>query len=143
MKVLIFFTVLLCCFDSGFAQQRQDTVYIYFDKLSEDKYESDAVSKGSKIINKYRRREDDGHIYFYISDELFIFNKNNKADTLDITFSDNISFRDMDYLNTIREKLKSKYFFKKDVFEKVYLLEIKRNNIIKYDVTWATDIIVE
>ena len=144
VKIYILLSFLLLCISSAAVSQTQkDTVHIFFDRLSDEQYNTYTPSGDYDSINKYRKRVNSDYIYFYIANELFTFNKNKKPDTLGTDYLNNIELVSIDYINNVRQKVKHIYFFKKDVFKKIYLLDKQEGIILRYEVSWASDLIIE
>lgn len=145
MRKLLFLILILFYSTYIFSQTKPDTVYVYFGKANQKNFKGDISQKYTFIDNyKYHKREDTERILFFINDEKFLFDKDlHRVDTCNINLLRNVPLRSLKYLSAIRVKLKSVYFFKKDVFDKIYLLEPRGDRILKYEVAWITDLLVD
>ncbi len=140
------YTILLLSAVNLFSQSEKETAYLLFDTNEKEKCEIsiEQTHKNKKekgLIQKYRKEKIRDRITFYICEESFLLDKKSKIDTCNYKNLSKIKFETLETLKSKRKTLKSKYFFKNSVFNKIYLVEKQKSIIIKYPVIWNSDLI--
>lgn len=136
--IVLFLLTLIFLSAKCYGQNIQDQVYIIFDVTSNENCES--KKDGSTVLksDKFKKVDTRNELtFFYICDELFVFNKKSGvSDTLSIH---DVPGEDIIDLNDMIEIYKSQNprQFKHHIFEEIFLLEKKPNNtFISYRVIW-------
>ena len=114
-------------------------MFLLFDSNNKETCIIGESIKHGTIVNKYRKEEGKNHITFYICEEIFVMDKKSKIDTCKIESLKNIKFETLKTLDDKRAK--QVHVFKHSVFEKIFIVEKNKKNIIKYPVLWTTDLI--
>lgn len=136
--LISFFLFSLICFSQN---KKKETVFLLFDKQSDEKYLLEDGSGNTIEVNKFRKEVQGEHIYFKICDEIFSTHKTKSfKETCPIEYLDSIELVDIIYL---KEKYDAEFEFKHHVFDKIFFIEkISAKKIIKYEVSWVDEIIM-
>ncbi|RAV27417.1 hypothetical protein [Sinomicrobium soli] len=141
MKYLVFYIFMLPLF--AFSQKTEkETIYILFDIANKEKCEVEIEGKGIQRINKYRISKSMDNTFYYICDEIFVPKKGGEVDTCSVKNLKKIDIKNIDYLIDVKKK-KTESFFKNSIFKKIYFIEPHKDYLMKYEVSWATDLIIE
>lgn len=132
---LILSKIAVIIFLLSFSQTEKETVYLLFDRTSDEKCEVDIEGKGMSNVQKYRVSQKKGGYRFYICDEKFDFLKP-CADTSSIKHIKNYKIVDLKY---IVEK-KNNEILRDNPFKKIFLIEkISEHRLVKYEVIWVDE----
>lgn len=146
MKKVIYLFIYLCVYSYTFSQDKKETGYLFFDKKSKEKCkvfteQTARNKKGIEFVKKYTKKERDDQVTFFICQESFVLDKKQKIDTCSVSFLKKIKFETLESIEKKRSKAKNVSFFKNSVFDKLYLIEVFEDKMIKYPVIWNTDLI--
>jgi hypothetical protein len=136
--IVLFLLTLIFLSAKCYGQNVQDQVYIFFDVTSNENCES--KKDGSTVLksDKFKKVDTRNELtFFYIRDELFVFNK--KTGVSDTLLIHDVPGEDIIDINEMIEIYKSQNpsQFKHHIFEEIFLLEKKPNNtLISYRVIW-------
>ena len=141
-RILIILVFLGSIFTYTDAQEKRDIAYLPFHKDSLVKCEIEDGDGNLLNPSKYRKLSIQNISFFYICDELFKLKSKKRIDTSSVNSINNIKYWTLDEMNAKRDSLKNTYFFKKDVFKEIYLIEPYEDKVIVYPVIWYTDLVM-
>ena len=125
---------------------KKETIHLLFKhaslttcKISSE--ETLANIDGTENVLKFRKKVGRSGILFYICEESFKFDRIGTIDTCDVKNLKSIKFETLHTLETKRNAVQGKVFFKNSIFDKIYLVEVHGDKIVKYPVVWNTDLI--
>lgn len=138
MKKLTLLLLLLSSFFCLAQNEKQETIYLLFDTVNEEKCKVLIEDEGYTYRNKFRKKPLGKVDLYLICDEVFSINKNN-PEKLKISKEklSALKFVDIQYL---KKKHQSTNKFKNKIFNKIYLVEkISDKEYVMLDVVWLDD----
>lgn len=144
MKNLVILFLIGLCVTDIYCQEKKETIYLLFNNDNKEECKIGVESsyenpEGYRVVKRYRKKiREDGLVNFYICDEIFTLEKKKKIDTCNLKFLNTLNFETLEGIKSKRNNTAN--VFKNSVFKEIYLIEIYKNNFIKYPVIWSSDL---